>query len=319
MSIPTATLEIAFASAPLATPVWTDVSDYLISGSVQRGRQRELDRIETGQATLLLDNSDRRFDPTNTAGPYWPNVLPERRARLRATYNSVSYDVCTMFVERWPLEWMMPGYSQVQIVLSDGFDLLAAVDIEAGASPVVWPEELSGARVARVLDAAGWPAADRLLDAGQSLIQSTTIAAGATVNALAHLQDVADSEMGVLFVDGSGRVVFHDRHHRLRPASVYASLGTFGDQGDELPYEDLVPDYDRDRIVNHAVVAPSGVTAGSFTDSSSVTSFGRRSHTRSPLLSSATDAQALAEWIVGVRKDPQLRFDRMVLLPSSLA
>lgn len=38
----------------------------------------------------------------------------------------------------------------------------------------------------------------------------------------------------------------------------------------------------------------------------------------SPLLSLATDAQAQAEWIVGTRKDPQLRFDRMVLLPSAL-
>lgn len=48
------------------------------------GRQYELDAVTSGQMTFRLDNLDGAFDPDNTAGPYYPYVLPYRRARLVA-------------------------------------------------------------------------------------------------------------------------------------------------------------------------------------------------------------------------------------------
>src|SRR6185436_2365497 len=48
-------------------PIWTDVTDRVRGGSgitgIRRGRERPLDRNETGTATVVLDNWDRGFDP----------------------------------------------------------------------------------------------------------------------------------------------------------------------------------------------------------------------------------------------------------------
>ncbi|MGW7424430.1 hypothetical protein ACWGJB_31115 [Streptomyces sp. NPDC054813] len=48
------------------------------------GRQYELDTVTSGEMTFKLDNLDGAFDPDNTASPYYPYVLPYRRARLIA-------------------------------------------------------------------------------------------------------------------------------------------------------------------------------------------------------------------------------------------
>ncbi|MGW1892150.1 hypothetical protein ACWCP6_18100 [Streptomyces sp. NPDC002004] len=46
------------------------------------GRQYELDSVTSGSLTFSLDNLDGAFDPDNTASPFYPYVLPYRRARL---------------------------------------------------------------------------------------------------------------------------------------------------------------------------------------------------------------------------------------------
>jgi hypothetical protein len=91
---PKVTLEIGFASSattPLAATSWTDVSAYLRGEpSWNHGRQFELDRIEAGTATLLLDNVDRRFEPNYSGSAYYPNVKPMKRIRLSVGENYVA-------------------------------------------------------------------------------------------------------------------------------------------------------------------------------------------------------------------------------------
>jgi hypothetical protein len=63
-SIPKVTVEVAFDGGPFSSSYsWTDISDYVESFKVKRGRNSELDRIETGTLSLTLDNSDGRFTP----------------------------------------------------------------------------------------------------------------------------------------------------------------------------------------------------------------------------------------------------------------
>ncbi|MEY9937287.1 hypothetical protein [Streptacidiphilus sp. MAP5-3] len=50
------------------------------------GRQYELDQIQSGQMTCTLWNLDGALDPTNTASPYYPNVIPMRQCRLQAVW-----------------------------------------------------------------------------------------------------------------------------------------------------------------------------------------------------------------------------------------
>jgi hypothetical protein len=85
MSWPTLTVECAFGSdASNASPSWQEITDYVREVRIRRGRQFELDRIDASTLALKLDNSDRRFDPSYVSGPYYPNVLPMRRMRVRA-------------------------------------------------------------------------------------------------------------------------------------------------------------------------------------------------------------------------------------------
>ena len=69
MSLPTITIEVMFTS-----PTWTDVTQWAKHGiTTRRGSSRvesPIIRYEAGTAVVQLDNSDRRFDPTNLSGPY---------------------------------------------------------------------------------------------------------------------------------------------------------------------------------------------------------------------------------------------------------
>jgi hypothetical protein len=64
VSIPKVTVEVAFDGGPFSSSYsWTDISDYVEGFQVRRGRNNELDRIESGTLSLKLDNSDGRFTP----------------------------------------------------------------------------------------------------------------------------------------------------------------------------------------------------------------------------------------------------------------
>jgi hypothetical protein len=64
MAIPSVTVEVAFDGGPLSSSyTWTDITDYVKGFQVQRGRNDELNSIESGTLGLTLDNSDGRFTP----------------------------------------------------------------------------------------------------------------------------------------------------------------------------------------------------------------------------------------------------------------
>lgn len=102
MTFPAITVECAFTTAPLTTPgAWTDLTAYVRGIDINRGRNHELVRSQAGTCSVRLKNTDRRFDPSNTAGPYYPNVIPMRRIRVRAVHNAVTYDLFQGYVENW--------------------------------------------------------------------------------------------------------------------------------------------------------------------------------------------------------------------------
>jgi hypothetical protein len=106
--LPTLTVEIAFGQSPLAdiramgSPTWTDVSAYVRSGSIRRGRSNELESFSTGTCSIVLSNGDRRFDPTHTTGPHFGTIVPRCPIRVSATYNATTYQLFYGFVAAWP-------------------------------------------------------------------------------------------------------------------------------------------------------------------------------------------------------------------------
>jgi len=83
------TVEIAFGDDPLETsPTWTDVTAYVRSLNIDRGRSSEYSDYSAGTARIDLDNRDRRFDPDHTAGAYAPNVKPMVPVRITTQYST---------------------------------------------------------------------------------------------------------------------------------------------------------------------------------------------------------------------------------------
>lgn len=103
------------------------------------------------------------------------------------------------------------------------------------------PRETTGARINRILDAIGIPSAWRSIADGY--IEMAEPDGGVlNVNALQHIQDCAEAEVGGLYASAAGVLTFEDRYElleRLNSAAAY----TFSDTpagNDMRPLRDLV-------------------------------------------------------------------------------
>lgn len=140
-------IEVALTTDPGATPAWVDIStDRFVRFTVNRGRQRELDRFMAGRVTIVLTNEDRAFDPTYTSSPFYPNILPMRRIRIRAIWNGVVYVIFSGYVDSWEQQYMPPQGAVCVVSATDAFKVLGnaellssvyAVEVDAD-NPALW-------------------------------------------------------------------------------------------------------------------------------------------------------------------------------------
>lgn len=312
MAFPPMFVQIAFGTPPLSgTPTWTGFSEGILEASIRRGRQHELDRFEAGQATITLDNSGGQFWPNNAGGSLSPNVLPGKRLRLRALWSPSFVTEFEGFIEDWEFGFRSaPGTKlpTTTITAVDGMAKLAAYDLEA----LVCPQELAGSRVARVLDALGWPSNGRVIDSGQSQMQAGTI----TAKALDHLDTVMLSELGLLYQQRDDDIQFRDRHARLK-APYLTSLGTVGDGAGELPYQDVEFEFSDQQVYNTISVTRAGGSAQTSSDATSQDTYGKRSLTKDGLfLTSDAEAKDQADYLKSRYKDAALRVKSIGINPA---
>jgi hypothetical protein len=134
---PVAIVEIAFDDGPyVVSPTWTNVTAYVRELTTDRGRTDDWGTFD-GSASVVLSNRDRRFDPFNTAGPYFGKLLPRRQIRITATHGGTTYPVFRGFVAGWPPVWTDAGKdSTVTLSCFDAMGLLAS-----DAQPVDWARD----------------------------------------------------------------------------------------------------------------------------------------------------------------------------------
>jgi hypothetical protein len=263
MALPTISIEIAFSTNPGSTPTWTDVTAYVREWHVRRGRNHELDKIQTAEASVSFGNRDGRFDSNKATGPYYPNVQPGKRIRIRATYSAVTYNIFNGYIETWPQVWSLgpSGDAEVTIKAVDAFKILSLAKYSAVRSA-----EASGTRIGAILDGINWPAADRTIDAGISTVQAKTYDED---SALSALQEVELTEGGLLFMSADGKVTFKDRTKFVLDALDTTNY-TWGDLGSEKIYVDLGPLERTDtNLWNRVVIDAPGKTTVDVVDSAS--------------------------------------------------
>lgn len=308
MSLPTIVAEVQFTPG-----VWTDVSPWLQAPlTIRRGASRvegPVIRYEPGVATVRLKNGDRRFDPTNLAGPYVSGgvsqVTAMRPLRIMALYGDDDYNLFRGFVDVWDVDWISTVHSVVTVPCTDGFKVLANKR-RVPVDPPVGAGETTGARINRILDSAGWPEDDRVIATGNSTVQATDLSG----DALSELQRVAETEIGELYIDRRGRVVFRNRHALIldyRSANVVAELGATG----PAPFEVKLATDDA-TMWNEVIAQRSGGSERTAADSASMTKNMPRTYQRSDLvLESDVDVGNWAQWVLYISKDPEVRFDQI--------
>lgn len=126
MALPyTYQLQLSTDDASDTTPTWIDITQYLRGWSSNRGRSSELDDVNAGTLSLTLSNRDRRFDPTNTTGPYYPNLKPMNRVWLRVTHGSTK-DIFIGYVESYEQQHPDLGMDALTVVNAvDEFKVLS--------------------------------------------------------------------------------------------------------------------------------------------------------------------------------------------------
>lgn len=311
--------EVDFTNDPTnATRAYTDVTiDVRQLAYSRSGRNNELQRSEPGTLTGVLNNRHGYYDPSNTASPRYPGVKRMRWCRVSAVWLGVTYRRWTGLIEVWKQEWPASGKdAAVTISGVDALKVLNLFDLDNKS----YGSQLTSARVSAVLTDAGITAST--VATGASTIAESppgapTVKFSPGSSALAHLMDVEESENGLLFADGDGKIVFQDRHYRLTTTASKTSQGTIGDLSGDIRYRTGSFDLDDAFLWNTAVVTPQGGTEEVATDAVSKASYFERRLTRSILSSSQTDALNTAQFLVQRYADPSSRIPSVELIGAA--
>lgn len=200
-----------------------------------------------------------------------------------------------------------------------GYDqALSATQVSAHYNAAsAWANDFSGARVNRILDAVGWPSADRNVETGLSLLQAEPQPG----NALTSLTNAALAENGLLFQGPDGVLNFFDRSHLVLNAASNASQVTFGDGGgSERPYilSGIAPVMDDLDLWNDVQITATGGVMQQAQDTPSQTSYGTRSLALTGLmLASDNDSLSRAQHDLAIYEAPLMRVRGFTVTPHS--
>ena len=289
---------------PLGGVFFYDVSRFVSSVSVQRGKNRELDRFSAGTLSVVLNNESRFFDPFGAT-----EIDPIPRVPIRVTSGSVVQ--FTGVVEDWDYSYEPGGRSSALVRAADDLTRLARTSVVASGTAT---PELSGARLNRVLDmdSVRWPEDHRFVDVGDSFLCSDVFEGQ---NALEYLQLVEVSEQGQLFVGKGGDLVFRSRTSATpRTGDVLV----FADDGSGVPYNQVQVNYGTELMVNRVTVSAPLSTAVA-ENVSSQTTFGVISEELTVLCASASVVQNIADFVVARFGEPEYRFETLLIDVDGLA
>lgn len=302
-------------SGQLDNPEWLlggtlfyDITDRAKSYNIDRGKAREFDGYQTGEASVIFDNRDRAFDPTFEDSPFYGNIIPKRELRI-STNGIISFFGT---VDDWNLQYELGGQSEATVVASDGMSFLNNQTLTGGtATP-----QTTGERIAAVLDdpAVNWPATRRSIDMGSGTLGADVIDPDSP--ALDYLRLVEKSEPGSLFVGKNGYLVFKDRTVAASSTdSVHLS-----DAGDGIPYQEVKVVYGSELLYNEIVIGSTTTASTAIAyDYDSIAEYGILNYTQTDLLMD-TDEQVenMAVFLAQKYSQPEFRFETVSVRTNGL-
>ena len=308
------------ASTPLGTGILADtpsdvvdVSNITLRASIRRGRNRILNKFEAGSATIVLEDQNGDWVPSNPASPYYGKLLPLRKIRIWADYDSgsgtVRYYLYSGYITSYDTNFSigLDDLSTVTLQCVDAFRLFSNVAISTVAGTSAG--QATGARMENLLDVSSFPLSQRVIDTGDSTVQADP---GTERDLLNALQVIENSEFGGFYIDPEGNATFLSRDTLAQKADQTAT--NFSDDGTAISYQAIDFAYDDTLIFNDVTVNRVGGTAQTVQDTSSIETYFIHSGKREGLLIE-TDAESLdqATMILQSRKDAIFRIDSIGL------
>jgi hypothetical protein len=290
-----------------------DITDRLVTTTVRRGKNNALDRIDAGIVTITVDNSDREFDPLYEAGPYYGQLIPRRSVRVSAN----DAPVFRGFIDDFDIQYEPGKQSVVQIQVSDAFSVLA----NSGLEEFTPTSELSGARINTVLDRpeVDWPADQRDIDAGNSVMLDTDVAEG--TGTLEYLQLVSNSEFGTLFLAKDGKITYRERNAVPNTPNLVFSDEIVAGVYTGIQFADVNIVYGSENLYNRITLENAdAIPDTAFAeDADSQAVYGPRALEQTGLLiQDPAQLQFLADFLLARYKEPQYRFETVTVVMDTI-
>jgi hypothetical protein len=293
----------------LGGTVYYDITNKVIDASTRRGKSQALDRIDAGQASVTVRNNDRLFDPLYASSPFYGALVPRRQLRISSNGEPVFFG----FIDDFGITYNPSGESQATIAASDGFSYLNKAEIEE-----YFPDpELPGERITAVLELpeVSWPEGRKLVEDGVFPVLDNTVT---STNALEYMQLVANSELGTLFIDKSGNLIYQGRDHT--PTSLTIEIADNNSPG-SAPFTDISVVYGSEYLYNKIVISNADVIPEEALaeDAPSQLLYGVLTYSSTGLLTEdPADLQTLADDLLAKYKQPQYRFESVTILLDDL-
>jgi hypothetical protein len=286
---------------------WQDISEYVMTLQIKRGRMHELDRVEAGTAIMVVNNEAGHFWRYNPNSDYYPEIKPLIPIRVIMALGDILYLLYNGLIEGWKPSWSSDVSQGIPIMTLEAVDMFKR--FSRAFIRTVRPSELAGARIDAILDHIGWPLGEdwRSIDPGTVMISELVLDEANPENAQEHMLDVALAEGGIFFMDGAGRAVFQDADSRItgENSSTKATLT----KDDFLPVQlsdDDTMIYNSAQINNQFYQTPDIDPL-----------IGSREYKETYPLASETEALARAYIIAERYKDSILRLPAIPILPAN--
>lgn len=298
------------------TRTWTDVTTDLRASEALTytlaGRDDELQTTAGGTLTAVFDNRAGKYDPANGAGV---GLKRGPWIRVRAQYAGVTYarwqGIVTSIVQSYPES----GKDAVTTVQAADVLKIASLYDLAGQTFASQRSDQRASAIATLLNVPF--VAD---DNGSSTLVAVTTPLGVGSNALAYLQQIEQTENGLIFADAYGNLRFQSRHYRV--SNQTTAIATVGENAGEIPYRGAEVDTDDAYIYNVAMVTPTNADGSTGTTQTAVNAtsegryFARTAATvnRTILVSDVNEALACAQFLVNRYGDPAPRIPTVELM-----
>jgi len=275
---------------------FVDLTSIVESVNITRGRNRQLDQFNSGTATIAFNNQTEILNPTNTASPYYPFVLP--RCPVQVLANGIP--IYTGLVTDWNLDYDISNKDMMYASCADNFTVLANQTLNA----VTPSAEATGTRINTILDLTeiNYQGA-RSIDTGSSTLGAFAIDQDTVC--LNYLQQVNTSEQGFLFMSANGTLTFKGRSSVLNPLAG----ATFNTDGTGLPYQTLINQYGDELLYNYIITQSPAGAVQTTSSANSIALYQAQQYALTNLLNSTTTQVAdLGNYLLGRYQNPVLRF-----------